>query len=165
MNSGGRNPIAVSENVSLQLETRKQQAIGNNYFRGRSEAGDSLRIADFRQQYPNAKHRPVGPSRAYNCHGLTFGARRTGINSPSEINKILSDDGYRRLEFSEVVHPGDIAIYIKEAEISHSGMVVWVTERQLPWILSKWGIYHEVVHTPQDCPYRDCSVTYYRLEK
>jgi hypothetical protein len=157
--------LGVSDNISLALETRKKQSIVNSYYRGKSEAGDKLRITRFLEQFPNVKHRPVGPSRAYNCHGLTFGSRRTGINLPEEVNKIIDDDGYRRLDISERLFPGDIAIYVKENEISHSGLVVWVTDQHTPWILSKWGIYHEAVHMPLDCPYHDCVVIYYRLER
>jgi hypothetical protein len=155
----------AAADVRLALETRRGRSIENFYHSGPSQAGDRLRVRDFVDQYRQARHRPgITPSRGYNCHGLTFGARRTGINSPEEVLKIIADDGYRLLAISDGLFPGDIAIYVREGEITHSGIVIWI-ENNAPWILSKWGSYHEAVHRPQDCPYNDGNVTFYRLEQ
>ena len=46
----------------------------------------------------------------YNCHGLTFASRRTGIDETSEILNILGDDKFVKIDISECL-PGDIVIY------------------------------------------------------
>ena len=37
------------------------------------------------------------PTAAYNCHGLTFASRRTGIYELDDLKLILKDDGYKRI--------------------------------------------------------------------
>src|SRR5689334_256822 len=46
----------------------------------------------------------------YNCHGLTFASRRTGIHDDGEINRILKEDGYKPIQ-AEHVLPGDCILY------------------------------------------------------
>jgi hypothetical protein len=154
--------------VRLGLETRRSSPIENYYHSGPAQAGDRQRVRDFVTEYPDAHHRHgLNPSRGYNCHGMTFGARRTGINLPTEIEKILREDGYRPLNIvTDELFPGDIAIYRREGEITHSGLIMWIERGNTPWILSKWGpAYHEAVHRPLDCPYNDAHVSYYRLDQ
>ena len=111
--------------------------------------------------YPNATHRRTGPSDKYNCHGLTFASRRTGV-SPEEIGDILLHDGYAPVPLAEIL-PGDIAIYRSATEIIHSGIVVG-KRGDIPWVLSKWGQMDEVVHAVTDCEYRQAVVTYHRVK-
>src|SRR4051794_39558460 len=42
----------------------------------------------------------------FNCHGLTFGSKRTAILYDIDVNQILADDGYDEIEALEVL-PGD----------------------------------------------------------
>jgi len=105
-------------------------------------------------------HRPVGPSRQYNCHGLTFASRRTWIWKPSEIEKILKDDEYETVVELENVLPGDIVIYSQDGDVEHSGIVLSVDP--VPLILSKWGSSHEVIHKINECPYSG-SITFHRI--
>ena len=123
-------------------------------------------MADYKKEYKNATHRTdVGPCASFNCHGLTFGARRTWIDGSIQIRKILEDDDYVQIPLQQVL-PGDIAIYTKDGQIEHSGIVVEQWERlKQPKILSKWANLHEVIHNPLDCPYKDMEVTYFRIEK
>lgn len=156
--------IGETADVALALSTRKGTAIKNYHCPKFPEDGDCLQVSDWKQKYRDVTHRPSPPSPGYNCHGLTFGSRRTGINEPSEILRILKEDGYRSLGDSEKIYPGDIAIYIQDGEITHSGIVVWVPGKT-PLILSKWGRYHEAIHKPWDCPYNGANVTYHRLDR
>lgn len=78
----------------------------------------------------------------YNCHGLTFGARRTCIDDASSISRILTDDGYRLVESTGVM-PGDIVLYFDlDGTVSHSGIVVEVPDGALKFVrvVSKWGV-------------------------
>jgi cytochrome P450 len=127
----------------LDLHTRCENQIENQIDRRPIRAGDQILVEDHKRNFPNAVHRPVGPSRKYNCHGLTFASRRTWIWKPAEVAKILADDEYVRVELADVL-PGDIVLYVQNGDIEHSGIVMSLGP--VPMILSKWGPAHEVVH-------------------
>jgi hypothetical protein len=146
----------------LALQTRKGGTIDNCMNPSEVYAGVQLQINDLKLAYHEATHRDVGPSFRYNCHGLTFAARRTGIDKPAQIQRILNDDGYRRLDLSEIPSAGDIAIYREDGDIVHSGIVVAIKNR-VPWVLGKWGDCHEVIHAALYCPYHKAIVSYYRM--
>ncbi len=61
----------------------------------------------------------------YNCHGLTFGNRRTQVDdSYKTISGILLDDGFDQIPESEV-RLGDIVVYYDgEGNAAHSGIVL-----------------------------------------
>jgi hypothetical protein len=153
-------PILMMKS-QLRLDTRSENQVANEINREPVRFGDTLQVADFRRQYPNAIHRPIGPSRKYNCHGMTFAARRTWIWQADEIAKIIRDDEYEIVGFNEVL-PGDVAVYYQDGDAEHSGIVVRV-DRQGVVILSKWGPCHEVVHRVSECPYNAGNVIYYRI--
>ncbi len=93
--------------------------------------------------HPNAIHRPIEPCNTYNCHGLTFAARRTWIHEPSELLKILEDDDYE--EVTNGILPGDIAIYIHEGDAGLSvwRWVVWTSaglDENAKIIAATWGV-------------------------
>jgi hypothetical protein len=103
----------------------------------------------------------------YNCHGMTFACRRTGIYDLTAVRLVLSDDGYGEIRDRDLL-PGDIALYFgaEPDELIHSGIVVAV-ERigkvAVPTILSKWGVAGEYTHSPRRCPYQDAkSIRFYR---
>jgi hypothetical protein len=150
-------------NTELALETRRKSAVSNRLNREAPYDGMKLAVEQHKRDYVAAVHRPVGPCNTYNCHGLTFGARRTWIHEPSEIQKILEEDDYIEVPLDKVM-AGDIAVYRKEGVIEHSGIVV-EKPGLLPRILSKWGNLHEAIHFPLDCPYKDMLVTYYRVSQ
>lgn len=144
----------------LNLHTRSENQIENEIDRRPVRAGDIYLSEDYKTKYPSGRHRPTQPTRKYNCHGLTFAARRTWIWKPTEISKILHDDEYSSIE-PENVLPGDIVIYVQNGDVEHSGIVV--SSGAIPTILSKWGPAHEVVHKVNDCPYDSMQISYYRI--
>ena len=106
------------------------------------------------------------PTPIYNCHGLTFASRRTGIYEVSAIHKILDDDEYKRVEI-EAVLPGDAILYFDEdGDIEHSGIVVSRPQATLkvPQVVSKWGKFQEVIHWASQCPYNYSTAKYYRIK-
>jgi hypothetical protein len=148
----------------LKLATRARADIINELDLAPPDAGMNIQVADFKREYIGAIHRPVGPCRTYNCHGLTFGSRRTVIWHATEVAKILKDDGYDVVPIGQVLS-GDVAVYYsQEGDIEHSGIVVNPGELS-PFILSKWGKAHEVVHLVSFCPYDASRVRYYRICK
>jgi len=145
----------------LDLHTRCENQVENEISREPVRAGDRLYSERLKTSYPNGRHRPVEPSRKYNCHGLTFAARRTWIWKPSEIAKILKDDEYERINVDDVL-PGDIAVYYTNGDAEHSGVVVNRGEI-VPIVVSKWGPNHEVIHRVHECPYDAAEILYYRI--
>lgn len=102
----------------------------------------------------------------YNCHGLTFGARRTCIDDPSSIVRILADDGYRLVETAGVM-PGDVVLYFDhDGTVSHSGIVVEVPNGfpAFARVVSKWGVAGaEYLHWVHRSPYGS-DYKFYRVD-
>lgn len=146
----------------LALQTRAKADVDNWLDRTPADDGAKLQVQAFHDRYPRAQHRPVGPCFTYNCHGLTFASRRTGISTPSEITKILEHDDYMLVPLAQVL-PGDVAVYYSDlSDPEHSGIVMATTPKG-PIILSKWGMCHEAIHLFSDCPYAFSNVRYYRV--
>ncbi len=123
-------------------------------------------IAAFRKRFPRAwQRRP--PSGQYNCHGLSFANRRTGIHDQTAVEKVLEDDGYRAIRLAEV-EPGDLVVYYVGDEVTHSGVVLEVvtgapetpTLRELK-IVSKWGQAGEYIHRTREGPYAQHDLMYW----
>ena len=147
--------------VTLKLQTRMQHDIDNCLDRTSPIPGMQQQIDDYRRQYNAARHRPGGPCPSYNCHGLTFGTRRTAITNSAEVVQTLKDDDYAQIQRPDVV-PGDIAVYFKDGDVEHSGIVV-ETRKLGPLIVSKWGGLHEGIHNLGECPYDASDVRFYRV--
>lgn len=152
--------------VTLDLQTRQQIQIDNLHDTEIPTPGELLEAQDLRGKYLGALHRPTAVSYTYNCHGLTFGSRRTQIIDPAEVRKILTQDGYRKIDRADILS-GDIVVYVgPDGDIEHSGIVMDVDKSMLiliPKVLSKWGVAHEVVHRLADCPYASTNVEFYRV--
>ncbi|OPX20053.1 MAG: hypothetical protein BZ151_05910 [Desulfobacca sp. 4484_104] len=102
----------------------------------------------------------------YNCFGLVWASRRTAIYDESELSKILTDDGYRRLATEEQIQHGDVILYRLDGNTLHAAMALELRQLQLesskmPWVLSKWGnVFGEDIHHFLDVPddIRECSI-------
>lgn len=153
----------------LALETRNKHTISNNLNRGEPGDGRTLETKKYIDAYRSATPRTRVPCLKYNCHGLTFAARRTAIENSDEVATILRDDGYEQVTQNQAM-PGDIVIWRAAAvgggEIIHSGIVVEVPKDMLvpvPRVVSKWGYAHECIHPVNDTPYSGSTVEYYRV--
>lgn len=110
----------------------------------------------------------------YNCHGLTFGSRRTQVTH--SVLPILKEDGFDPISEKDA-RAGDIVIYSNaRGEVVHSGFVVarksveiiMGTQSIIPVIWSKWGKSYEMIHAVGECPYLEEEgnyPTYYRLQR
>lgn len=155
--------MILKRKISLALETRQQQHIENEIITDPPDDGLKLQCEALKKLFPSELHRPVQPGQTYNCHGLAFAARRTRIWKPSEIAKIITQDGYKPIKRSEVL-PGDVAVYYVAGDAEHSGIVISPEEPPtLPRILSKVGNCHEMVHFAQNCSYDATDIRYYRI--
>lgn len=158
-----RNALRVRR--SLGIETRCGNHIVNDYNPSVPNAGDVLVCADLRRSWPEAIPRTSGPSYGYNCHGLTFAARRTQLYNPSDVQHIINEDGYRQIPIEHAL-PGDVIIYRSRetGDFEHSGIVVKAKDGYLgPLIVSKWGASQEFVHSYNHCPYSDAAAEFYRM--
>jgi hypothetical protein len=112
-----------------------------------------------------AKVAPECP--VYNCHGLTFGNRRTSVgDSPELFSLILEDDGFRQIYETEA-NTGDVVLYYDaDGKVTHSGLVLKRGDPpfHLPLIWSKWGKAYEMTHLVTQCPYDVSNRKYYRLK-
>jgi hypothetical protein len=102
----------------------------------------------------------------YNCHGLTFGNRRTQVDgSAGTISMILADDGFLEVPVAEA-RLGDIVIYYDgTGGVQHSGIVIGKGALSVPKVWSKWGKGYEMVHALGLCPYDSSFARFYRILK
>lgn len=102
----------------------------------------------------------------YNCHGLTFASRRTGIFDNAVLEQILQEDSYVLIPTDQVL-PGDVILYYGPGnDIEHSGIVVESPKPvslNVPLVYSKWGRHLEGVHLANRCPYSFTDARYYRV--
>jgi hypothetical protein len=105
------------------------------------------------------------PTTAYNCHGFTFGLRRTAIVDERAIALVLDDDGFTEVTQADA-RPGDVALYYDESGmVSHTGVVVQVERlgrHRHIMVLSKWGNAGEYIHEAATCPYATCRLRFVR---
>ena len=149
--------------TDIALQTRIRHDIPNNQSHEFS-AYEKRLFPALERRFNKAVFRDP-PNPIYNCHGLTFASRRTGITDNEALKTILAEDGYHKVAPKDVL-PGDTILYYQEdGDVEHSGIVVSKPESPLniPWVLSKWGSFKEVVHHANDCPYEFRNVEYYRV--
>ena len=153
---------------SITVQTRKGSNIENAQTNGSLPCTYLADATKLKTKHALATFR-TGPCGYYNCHGLTFASRRTRIWDPKEIKKIITEDGYVKINEAEVF-PGDIIIYYTTGDPQHSGVVLNVKQERNSimdiLILSKWGHGHEVIHNKNDCPYWGLAdlVEFYRIK-
>lgn len=149
---------------TIALQTRAKWDIEN------SQSFDTTlweehQLVEHKRRYPNAEFR-TGAIPVFNCHGLAFASRRSGISDTTAISRILEDDHYERISREEVC-AGDIILYVsaQDGDFEHSGVVTDTPQPPLfvPKIWSKWGFGAEVVHLANDCPYDFSQARYYRI--
>jgi hypothetical protein len=105
----------------------------------------------------------------FNCHGMTFAARRTQIDDPNTVARILTEDGYSEVKpLEEPLLAGDVVVYYQDGDAQHSAIVVGPPTSPglllTATVFSKWGPYRELIHGIYNCPYsQDAIIKYYRI--
>jgi hypothetical protein len=158
--------LNVPHETSIVVETRRGTRIPN-YQSHEFSAFEMNQFHDIERDYPQVEFRTPLPNPIYNCHGLTFASRRTGIYDSGALDTILREDGYTEVDRNSVL-PGDIILYFGDGgDIEHSGVIISEPDQQLhvPKVVSKWGRYKEAVHWANNCPYDFGRVRYYRVTK
>ena len=157
------NPGGESSKFRIGLFTASNQPIKNER-RPKERSLEQLREA---ARWHKAAHNSLkvrSLSWDYNCMGLAFASRRTGIDIDDSLKQILDEDGYRRIPLKEV-QPGDLAIYMdKSKRPSHVGVILEhearivhpppqrETENWRTVVVSKWGWDGEYIHDLLDVP-------------
>lgn len=160
------------QHSSIVLQTRAGNAIDNLQSWEYSRFEWNL-LAGNLQRFKNAE-KVSEACPVYNCHGLTFGSRRTHVTT--SVYPILDDDGFDSFPSEKDVRPGDIIVYCNAGgEVIHSGFIIGLrpvliagTEMRTPIVWSKWGKGYEMVHAVAECPYLDEEgnyLRYYRLKR
>lgn len=161
----------ILDPTNLKLKTIKLQTrLGNDIDNAQSFVISTFERSQFSlldSQYKDIVTFRGNPTGIYNCHGLVFASRRTGIHNPQELFKILTEDGYEQVTVDKVI-PGDIVLYFQsDGDIEHSGFVISYPDPlfKMPLILSKWGKYREAVHYANQGPYDKTNIRYYRVNQ
>jgi hypothetical protein len=152
---------------SIILQTRQAQEVDNvQYWEllpGKLAAAEEAAARCIAEaNHPATRRREA--TGVYNCHGMTFANRRTGVYEGPDIERIIVDDGYKIIDRSKVM-PGDVILYFEGTIISHSGIVIFmeqVGQSRVPFILSKWGNAGEYIHHYKVCPYKGDQESFYR---
>lgn len=92
----------------------------------------------------------------YNCHSFAHANRHAWFN---EITQFLRDD-YSQFT-PGTLRVGDVVVYVKNGELTHSGVITQLNNNRPTEIRSKWGAWPEVVHPPERVPVDYGSITYY----
>ncbi|MEX1224845.1 MAG: hypothetical protein WEA31_09890 [Pirellulales bacterium] len=136
-----------SVGARIVVQTRLGRSIDNEIrpFTSHDRQRADVQYHQYRIQFGNRWIQRKSACGGYNCFGMLFASRRTGIFEASEVEKILHDDGYELLDDVRSVRTGDIVLYrLKPSgELAHGSRVVTVVPRKpVPdiWVLSKWNI-------------------------
>lgn len=168
IDASGRYP-----NTSIELCTRAGKRIDNVQVWEHSRFEWNLLAVQLRRFMNADQVSDACP--VYNCHGLTFGSRRTQVTDV--VYPILEDDGFDVLPSERDARTGDIIVYCNSrGEVIHSGFVVGrkplspggADVPQIPVIWSKWGKGYEMMHAVGECPYLEEEgnyTRYYRLKR
>jgi hypothetical protein len=134
-----------SPETRIIIQTRKGTDISNSQFHELTHF-ELAQAADLSKKYLGVTIR-TSPNPLYNCHGFTFGSRRSGIYD-IDLSKIIQEDGYSEIQLVDVL-AGDIILYFdRDGYLSHSGIVTEkpISPLMIPIIVSKWGKFGEIIH-------------------
>ncbi len=124
-------------------------AIYRNHGSSVSPTGDS-RITYYR--HFDLSEEELGSTQRYNCWGFTFLPRRFWIGTPTDVDRILTDNCTPVSSGS--LRRGDVIRYRDGTNTTtHTGRV-WTVDGsgQCTKVRSKWGSMGEYVHDPLDVP-------------
>ena len=159
----------ITKGNIVEKKIELQTSLGNDIPNLQKSEESSLlmqkQLSTLKTKYIGVKFKS-GPSSLYNCHGMTFANRRTGIYEIESINSILVDDKYIEVKIGEI-SPGDIVLYFSEnGDIEHSGIVSSITLGDINdiKIISKWGVAYETIHSLYNCPYEKRFIRFYRCQ-
>jgi hypothetical protein len=159
------NASGAYDDSKIELWTRAGNPIENTQVWQHS-LFDWKQLGDLLERFQNVE-RVSEACPVYNCHGLTFGSRRTQVTDA--IFPILDDDGFDQIHSERETRPGDIVVYLSaRGEVVHSGFDVWRkeiaitpgTKTVIPMVWSKWGKGYEMIHRKRNRQSNHWSLRY-----
>lgn len=149
-----------------EKQLRLDSSLGNPIDNGQYNEISDYELSQYSKiKTDNILHRRCEATARYNCHGMTFASRRTGIYESSVVAQVLKEDGYSEISQNKVL-PGDVIVYYSDdGDAEHSGVVVSLPDGTfgIPQVMSKWGKYAEFIHWANQSPYSFAVVKYYRI--
>lgn len=107
------------------------------------------------QQFPGARA-VRDPTKTYNCHAYAHAQGHAWFN---DIRPFLQDDYY---PFTPgTLRVDDIVVYVKDDQITHSGVIKTLNGNTIVEVRSKWGQAPEMVHAPNNVPSVYGPIVYY----
>ncbi|GAA5079881.1 hypothetical protein [Nocardia iowensis] len=111
---------------------------------------------------------PLGPiDPHFNCHGYTFSSSgEAGWLSGRSVDRILADNGFRRISDVSAVAPGDVVVYRNAAGgISHSGVVADATSDGI-YVDAKFSSFAVTRHEIRElAPLYGADVEFYHTDR
>ncbi len=137
----GLAELSLSQPQGITLVTSKGNPIANHQG-AEVAAGKIQAFEDMCRQNQWIFRRHAGG--LYNCAGLIWASRRTGISQTEDWRRILTDDGYRqtsRPQLDDLVlyRDDDDNTYLHVARIVSFKPGLTEESPKLPVVLSKWG--------------------------
>lgn len=149
----------ANERWEIPLATHLGTSIPNE------TSGPVLKLSLGRQKseeaFVNKWDRLRTPTAGYNCFGHVFASRRTAIYSP-DIDQILFEDGYSRIDDPAAFRVDDIVVYYDSRGATHVARIVELRTGSLldspsqhsitiPWVQSKFDdVSGEYLHALED---------------
>lgn len=155
--------------IALGLDTAARHPIQNEQVQDCPASDPVLKRTEqiLEEQWGRRTERRSGPTTSYNCHGLTFASRRTGIDKTPVLMQILREDGYVEVEPRHVKRGDTVVYFADDNDVEHSAIVVTPapTLLEFPVVVSKWGNFAERIHRADVCPYNWHHLRYFRVER
>jgi hypothetical protein len=138
----GLSDLIGSPQNEIPLVTTKKNRIGNAQGAIVAE-GRVTAFRDLCARRPNWRFRRDSFG-LYNCAGLVWASRRTGISKNDDWLRILADDGYHQIsepELDDLVlyMDNDDRTYLHVARIIGFEKGISESSPKIPIVLSKWG--------------------------
>lgn len=151
------------EDVPIRLTqaiTDSDRPVSLFHFKMHSTAAEIERFIALHEMDLTQIIRLTEPNSAANCHGWVFTGGKYGIRDP-DIAQVLVDNGYVE---AAMPHEGDLAIYISDTKITHSGIVRMADQRSPILVESKWGPFGVYLHGVDRQPFKG-QCKFYRSER
>ncbi len=152
----------------ITVNTRKGNSIANDQAYEFSVYEFRFLEEKFKKRFVTAKFRP-DPIPIYNCHGKSFASSRTWIYDDTALSQIINEDNIQMVPQDKAMI-GDFIFYWGEIEgirkLIHSGLIITNPSEDMwnPWVISKWGLFREVIHRAWDVPYENITFNYNRIK-
>lgn len=120
--------LAGSAEKGVRVDTHRGTPIPN-VIAPQADEASKQRYDRIRKLYGKSWSNRKPATGVYNCYGMIFASRRTSIyddENDTLIQRILDEDGYRKLSNQDEAVPGDIVLYreSKRNSILHIAMVM-----------------------------------------